>query len=250
MMFLKKYEKARSEKGVLCIGLDPPADMFGSPGNILDFCIKTIEKTADYACAVKPNSQYVLFAMDFGQLAELNKTAHENGLLSILDHKLSDIGPSNENAIKLMGRAGFDAFTFCPFAGNLKETTQMAHKEGLGIFCLTLMSNPEAVVLKTADAGGAPMYERIALDAHKYKTDGLVVGTTGHVTRDDITKIRSIAGDDKIFLCPGIGAQGGDIEKLKSAGRNILVNVGRSIILDKDPKKAAEKFHGLLKVLN
>jgi orotidine-5'-phosphate decarboxylase len=49
------------------------------------------------------------------------------------------------------------------------------------------------------------------------------------------------------FLVPGIGAQGGDIEKTVKAGKNLkgtgmIINSARSIIFATDPRAEAQKL--------
>ena len=47
-----------------------------------------------------------------------------------------------------------------------------------------------------------------------------------------------------MFLIPGIGAQKGDAEKvIKTAGKNILINVGRAIIYSESPAEKAEQYN-------
>jgi len=246
--FSEKYKKARSEKNsVLCIGLDPVHEKLEGR-DILDFCLDIIESTSDYVAAFKPNSQFILFSLNLEQLKELNEEIHQTGCISILDHKLSDIGSSNESAFYWIKRADFDALTFSPFAGNIEEATEKAHKNNLGLFILTLMSNPESRwIQKETKFEGKSLYQKISEEVKSSGADGLVIGATDHVTEEDIRKTRDLAGDDKIFLCPGIGAQGGDAEKiLKNAGENILINVGRAIIFDEKPEEKAKEFRDLI----
>lgn len=244
--FLDKFNKARKEKNsLLCVGLDPSPQ----EKDALGFCLRIIEQTADSAVAYKPNTQFLLFSLDFRELKKLSRAIKDAGCVSILDHKLSDIGSSNEAAITWAAKEGFDALTVSPFPGNIKESTDFAHKNNLGVFMLTLMSNPEAAWLqKKALFEGKPLYEKIASEVKKNKCDGVVVGTTGHVSRDDIRLIRRFAGEEAVFLCPGIGAQGGDIKKIfDCAGGNVLINVGRAIIQSKNPKKEAQEYRDLIK---
>jgi len=248
--FLQKYLKAREEKNsTLCIGLDPALPGLRKENtmpdnNVMSFCLDIIEKTSPHACAFKLNSQYILFNLNMEQLQELNQKIHGSGSISILDHKLSDIGSSNLAAIHSASKAGFDAITFSPFAGNIKEAINQCHSNGLGIFVLTLMSNPEARIQKEFVLSGTPIYQWIATEAKD--ADGLVVGLTNNATETEIRKIREIAGKDKILLCPGLGAQGGSADKLPEG--NSLVNVGRDIIYSKDPAKKASEFGQQLKL--
>jgi orotidine 5'-phosphate decarboxylase subfamily 2 len=251
-MLLDIYRKTRDEKNSnLCVGLDPGVENFPqqslsrNPGEtLLNFCLDVIEKTSEYACAYKSNSQFLLFALNLEQLQELNRKIHDAGCFSILDHKLGDIGSSNLSALYWIERSGFDAFTFSPFAGNIHEATLAAHKTHLGLFVLTLMSNTESGwVQKESERKGVPLYREIASTVKRSGSDGVVIGATNNVTKWDVREIKNIVGDDTIFLCPGVGAQGGDAEFIiSSLGENSLINVGRAIINDKNPAEKARKF--------
>lgn len=256
--FIQKYKKARQEKGsVLCVGLDPAvagirddnivdASYFKGRDvgeGLLDFCLDIIDKVAGHCCAIKANGQYLLFNMTLGQLKILNKAAHNQGLITILDHKLGDIGASNAASIHWTCEAGFDAFTFSPYAGNINECVNASHRRGLGVFVLTLMSNPQAVWIQKE--GG--LYKRVCEKVTLAGADGIVVGATGHVSSEDMIAVRDIVSSDTIFLIPGIGAQGGDIEKaVKHAGSNILVNASRAVIFADNPAKKAQEYNKLV----
>ncbi|MCD6215520.1 MAG: orotidine-5'-phosphate decarboxylase [Candidatus Aenigmarchaeota archaeon] len=259
MNFIEKYEKARDEKNsIISVGLDPslekmnltkiPTDIDEINQIIFDFCMSLIENTQEYVCAIKPNTQFVLFPLTFNQIRKINEKAHKYGLISILDHKIGDIGSSNDSGLSWTKKAGFDALTFSPFAGNIREATEQAHKHSIGLICLTLMSNPQSVwVQKDSLNNGMPLYEKIAYEIKEAGTDGCVVGATGHVTDDNIRKIREIVGDKAVFLCPGVGAQGGNIEKLlRCAGRNTLIHIGRSIMYANNQKNAAMEYCDLI----
>ncbi|MEA3255700.1 MAG: hypothetical protein U9Q22_07700, partial [Candidatus Altiarchaeota archaeon] len=112
----------------------------------------------------------------------------------------------------------------------------------------TLMSNPEAVwIQKETLFRDKPLYQKIAGEVKSSGADGLVIGTTDHVTEQDIREVRGLSGEDVVFLCPGVGAQGGDVEKiLGNAGDNVLINVGRMIINDKEPEVKAKEFRDLI----
>ncbi|MBN2251433.1 MAG: orotidine-5'-phosphate decarboxylase [Candidatus Altiarchaeota archaeon] len=244
---LEKYLETRKEKNsILCVGLDP------APGEhreeaILSYCKDLVGKTSKYAAAYKPNSQF-LFPLNTEELKELNDNIHAKGCISILDHKITDIGSSNEAALYWIKQAGFDAVTVSPFPGNISEVVESAHKNEVGVIVLTLMSNPQAAwIQKGVLISGKPLYQRIAEEVKSSGADGLVIGTTGHVTEEDLRTTRELAGADAIFLCPGVGAQGGDIEKtVKNAGSNLLINVGRAIISDPDPGKKAAEYAKLI----
>ncbi|MFH1126441.1 MAG: orotidine-5'-phosphate decarboxylase [Candidatus Altiarchaeota archaeon] len=256
--FIEKYLKARKKKeSILCVGLDPGLRAFRKEDvvplkyekgdveqGLLDYCLEMIETTADYACAIKPNSQYLLFTLGIKELKKINQKAHKEGLLSILDHKLGDIGSTNEAAFYWIKEAGFDALTFSPFAGNIQEATKAAHVSELGLLVLTFMSNVEAEwIHKKTVYEWRPLYQKIAEEIKTYGSDGAIMGSTGHVTMDDIRMVRSLIGKEKLILFPGVGKQGGNLRAVIGAGGdNVLINVGRDIIYDKNPGKKAEEY--------
>lgn len=254
----------KEKESILCVGLDPALPQQRSKNTIpssylqrsdenearLDFCLDIIEQIKDYSIAAKPNQQYVL-GFTKRQHQKLTGAIRKAGLLSILDYKLNDIGDTVRSSIYHLTECGYDAVTFNPLPGNMEEAIEFAHQHAkesrgyeLGIIVLTLMSNPEAVkYMKEATLYNKPLYITIAEDVKKYGADGCVLGATGHVTGENIRKIRAIAGEEKIFLVPGVGAQKGSPEKIvRTAGRNILINVGRGIIYSTDPGKKAEEY--------
>lgn len=241
--FKNKASDAIMAKGRLCVAIDPavPGQRSRMTANWdrVTFCTKMIRRVAGHCSLVKFNQQY-LFGLTQREHRRITGTAKKSGLLSILDYKLCDIGDSVDSAIFHIAACGYDAFTFNPFAGNLAGATRTAHELGIGIIALTLMSNPEAGWI-----GG--LFRKIANDVKKSGADGCVVGATGRVSRSDIRDAVKLAGREKLFLVPGIGAQGGDAARVvkcfRDAGaENLLLTVGRSIIYADDPKKAAEKY--------
>lgn len=265
MKFVDRYKELVREKNtVLCVGIDPalpkqrrtytiPQEyLSGNNENEarLNFCLDIVNVVKDNAIAIKPNQQYV-FGFTKREHRRLTDFIRKKNLLSILDYKLNDISDTVASAIFHLSEAGYDAVTFNPLAGNLEETVELAHGSvttmrgfELGIFVLTLMSNPEAVTfMKKPMVGRVPMFRFIAQQVRDFDADGCVVGATGHVTSLDIQEIRSIVGPDKVFLIPGVGTQKGDIQKvLTAAGENIIVNVGRDIIYSEDPGDKSKEY--------
>ncbi len=265
MGFIERYEEAkRKKKSVLCVGMDP-VSQFLEPGEgaidnryfensseiegMFDFCMDVVGKVKDHCCAIKPNMQFV---MPFGleRLKKINALAHKQGLVSILDNKLGDIGSTNKSSFYWAKQAGFDALTFSPFAGNIAEATAEAHKQGLGLIVLTLMTNPDAkYFMREAKIEGKTGYAWIGEQIGKHGADGAVVGST-HTTKEEILEIRKLVGPEKVILIPGIGAQGGDLSGTAGAfGKNVLVNVGRGVIYAKKPAEEAKKYSEMLNSL-
>lgn len=258
--FTDKFSTLVEEKSsILCVGLDPALPTQRSKDVIskeylkniddnearLNFCLDIVEITKDYCCAFKPDQQYVAgFTRTHHQ--KITSAIRKANAISILDYKLNDIGDTVETAIFHIHRWGYDAVTFNPFLGNTEITVRIAHEyePEIGIIVLALTSNAEAIRFqKKARIGGKPVYLTVAGDVKKCDADGCVVGATGHVTKNDIARVRATIGDQKVLLIPGVGAQKGDPEKaIQAGGRNVLINVGRDIAYSNNPKEKAKSY--------
>jgi len=258
-MFYEKYVNATKEKGsFININLDPALpkqrkenvvpDRYVSKEDaetLLNFSLEIIEQVSDYCCSVKPNTQYYLGHT--GILKKIAKKIHHEGMLAILDHKLSDIGSTNDSALYWIKEMGFDAFTFSPFAGNTQKTVEKAHEKNLGVIVLTLMSNPEAEKMMTkTTVNGQPYYLHTAKTVKESEADGCVVGLTCFVEDEYIKNIQEVVGDKVVFLLQGIGPQGGQASKIRYA-RNPLVSLGRAVIYSDNPRETTKRYRDIFK---
>ena len=112
-----------------------------------------------------------------------------------------------------------------------------------GIFILCRTSNPSAKDIQDLKIGKNEVYKtvaKLAVELNINDNIGLVVGAT---VPSEITKIRSIA--PKLpFLIPGIGAQGGDLEKSMQYGNKngiAIINISRGISFAGDMSSQAIK---------
>ncbi len=238
----EKFVQAMREKGSnLCIGLDPRPQHV-QLDTIYEFCTDIVEKTSQHCFCYKPNTQYIM-PMGFSEIEKLNEYIHDKGCLSILDHKLSDIGSTNESALYWLEKMGFDAFTYSPFPGNIKETVQNSRKHNIGVITLTLMSNLEAELFMKSKIQGKFAFEFIAEQIAEYDGFGAVVGATCKI--EDIKEIYSIL-KDQLILSPGVGAQGGGLDIVRVFKERTIVNVSRDIITSDNPKKRAKYYRELI----
>ena len=257
-MFYQKYLKSTKEKGsFINLNLDPALpkqrinnvipDMynFKEDGEILlNFSLDIIEQVSDYCCSIKPNTQFYLGHTNI--LKKITKKIHDEGMIAILDHKLSDIGSTNGSALYWIKKMDFDAFTFSPFAGNTKRTVEKAHEKDLGVIVLTLMSNSEAEkMMIDTTVNGQPYYLHTAKTVKETSADGCVVGLTCFVMDDYIKSIQQIVGDNVVFLLQGIGPQGGQANKVRYV-TNPLVSLGRTVIYSDNPRKTVKTYHQIL----
>lgn len=238
---------------LLCVGLDS-----SNEGDQFIFNKGIIDATADFVCAFKPNTAFYESRGLVG-IEALKRTCDYireayPGIVLILDAKRADIGSTNEGYVTFaFDWLGADAITLHPYLG--KEALQpfLDRKEkGSIILCRT--SNPGAgefqdLTLSSLDTGNqaVKLYQQVAENvAKKWNENGncaLVVGAT-YPTELEI--VRRLVGTMP-FLIPGIGAQGGDVEKtvkagVDSQGKNAIINASRSIIFADNPRQEAQKL--------
>ena len=258
MNFKDKWLQAVDKKNsLLCVGIDPaePSQRSKSclPEGIskLDFCLKIIEDVAPYSAAIKPNRQYL---RDFSrsQFQTLNEAIHHHGMVSIDDSKIADIGDTNDSAFYHSKEEGYDAITYAPFPGNIKQAIQHAQNRDLGIITLVLMSNPEYLNIKNSQISGTRGFEWVASQVKSVAGDGVVIGApseTNHLNAEEIQRTHEILGET-LVLVPGIGAQGGSLGPIVNLFKSLTIaNVGRAIMYAPDPAEAAKSYHKMIQDL-
>ena len=240
MNFTEKLNSAVSKNNSLvCVGLDPDPEMFTDVESVIEFNKAIVDATADLVCAYKPN---FAFYEAFGAqgFAALKETADyiPKDIPVIGDAKRGDIG----NTAKAYARAvfdnlNFDAVTVNPYMG-FDSVAPFIEYRNKGVFILCRTSNAGSGDFQSlscaADGRNIPLFHMVADRAsqwNKYGNVGLVVGAT---YPDELQLLREIYSD-MLFLIPGVGAQGGDLEKAvrngqDTGGRGIIINSARQII--------------------
>jgi orotidine-5'-phosphate decarboxylase len=252
MSFSKLLSASKEEsRSNVCVGLDLAE--YGSRKEKtlqkneekVEVILTLIDSLNPFCCAFKVNRQYIL-DLSLTQVKNITAKAHEYYRPIIIDHKISDIGASNEQMLYYCKKEGFDAFTASPFPGNIEEICTLSYSFGLSSLILVLMSNPEAEWMKKTTFTGIPLYQYFARVANKY-AQGAVVGATGHVGMKELKTIaEEISG--KVILSPGVGAQGGEINKLLTVFKDdVIFHIGRAIIYHKDPVEKIKKFNKSIK---
>ena len=254
MSFLKLLSASKEEsRSNVCIGLDLAE--YGSrkektlqkDEKKTEVILNFIDNLNPFCCSFKVNRQYIL-NLTLVQIQKITARAHEYNRPIIIDHKISDIGATNEQMLYHCKQEGFDAFTASPFPGNVEEIGALSQRFGLSSLILVLMSNPEAVWMKKTKLNDIPLYQYFARLTNKY-AQGAVVGATGHV---DMKELKTIAEEisGKVVLSPGVGAQGGEIDKLLIAFKDdVIFNIGRAIIYHKNPVDQIKKFNKSIKAV-
>lgn len=236
MDFNEKIKKKWNEGKSICVGLDPV--MENLPEGIVDFFEfnkEIIDATFDLVAAYKPNTAFYE-GMGIKGIEALQKTSEYikqkyPDVVIILDAKRADIGNTNEGYVKFaFDFLNSDAITLHPYLGK-EALSPFLKRKDKGLFVLCRTSNPGAGEFQDILSKDIPLYQIVAQEIssnwNENGTVGLVVGAT---YPEELLEIRNI--DSEIpLLIPGIGAQGGDLEKtVKYAKRNFIISSSRGII--------------------
>jgi orotidine-5'-phosphate decarboxylase len=147
----------------------------------------------------------------------------------IADFKVADIPSTNTLICEQVFDAGFHAVIAHGFPGedSLRACVESAHAYGGSVYVVAEMSHPGAMEFFPPVAG------RIASLAVQSGAEGIIAPAT---RPERIRSLRDIVGKKKIYS-PGVGVQGGDLDKAASLADGIIV--GRSIYQAPDPAEAA-----------
>lgn len=270
----------KRNNSLLCVGLDSelskiPEQIRNGEHPQFTFNKHIIDATHDLVCAYKPNSAFYE-ARGTGGIEALKMTCDylkekHPEVPIILDAKRADIGTTNEGYAKFtFDYLGADAITVHPYLGKeaLKPFLDRIEK---GIFILCRTSNPGAgefqdLLINRSQSADAltkediPFYQYVAEKVVKewnYNGNcGMVVGAT---YPSELEIVRHIAGDGFPLLIPGVGTQGGDVEKTVKAGidkngLNAIINSSRGVIFASSgvdyAHKARYEAQKLLKEIN
>lgn len=244
--FIELLEKRWIAGSAVCVGLDSdiskvPEHLKGGSVKeaLLSFNTQIIDATADGACAYKMQIAYYEACGAEG-IAALIETAvyareHYPDIPLILDAKRADIGATNDAYVKAAFDVfGYDAITLHPYLGKeaLKPFLDQKDK-GCIILCRT--SNPGAGEFQDLLIDGEPLYTIVARRVvTQWNENGNCAVVVGATYPEELKEVRAIVGDMPILI-PGIGAQGGDVEKTVKAGKNsmgrgMIINSSRGII--------------------
>ncbi|MDI1462289.1 orotidine-5'-phosphate decarboxylase [Catellatospora sp. KI3] len=230
--FGARLRAVMDEHGPLCVGVDPHASLLRQWGlgddvaGVASFCATVVEALAGRVAVVKPQSAFFeRFGARGAEILESTiRQFREAGTLVLLDVKRGDIGstvaayadaylnPSNPMYV--------DAITASPFLGlgSLAPMFDSAAAHGGGVFVLALTSNPEGPSVQHArNIDGRTVAQTIIDEISQLNAGaqpmgnvGAVVGATIGETGHDLSKLGGP------ILVPGLGAQGGTPDDLRS----------------------------------
>lgn len=233
MSFLQKLQ-ARTPHTLLCIGLDPSPKLKSAAAAAAE-CMQIVNQTWPHAAAFKPNSAFFEqfgadgFAALGSVIAHIHNVSSATPVPVILDAKRGDIASTAEAyAVAAFETLQADAITLSPLMGE-DSVQPFLKRQDKAVFLLCKTSNPGSNDFQTlsVSSGAAAtgqqetkqLFQVIAEASEGWNRQssgrvGLVVGATDPAA---IRKVRQ-AAPTCIFLVPGVGAQGGDLEASLEAG--------------------------------
>jgi orotidine-5'-phosphate decarboxylase len=254
MKFKEKFERIlEKNNSIVSVGLDIdrqkiPNFLFKDEKDpFFVFNKSIIDATKDSVCGYKINMAFyeVLGTKGFEILEKTIDYIPKN-ILVILDGKRNDIGNTAKMyACSLYENLRADAVTINPYLGFDGVKPFLDYNDKC-CFILCRTSNSSAGDFQDIKSAGVPLYENVANKIKEWNTNdncGAVVGAT---YPEELRKIRKILGEDIPLLIPGVGKQGGDIEKTVRFGTNkdgkmAIINSSRGIIFAGNDKYFADK---------
>lgn len=249
MKFQQKLNKIiRKNNSLLCIGLDPDLDklpkyILKKKNPIFKFNKQIIDATYDLVCAYKPDiAFYEAYGID--GLKSLKKTLDyiPDDIPIILDAKRGSVG----HTAALYAKSVFDywnadAVTLHIFTGKDGVDPFLKYKDRYSFLYLR-SSNPSASDFQDIDVNGKPLFQFMAEKVAGWKEENF--GIIAPATYPEELKILRKIFENRYFLVPGIGAQGGDLEKALIAGltknkSGLIISSSRGIIFSENPRKEA-----------
>ncbi|UCE85298.1 MAG: orotidine-5'-phosphate decarboxylase [Deltaproteobacteria bacterium] len=227
----------RAQGHPLCLGLDPHLDRIPplfrrgdmTPRNpetataVEAFLLAVLERYAGQVAIAKPQSAFFeqLGWRGMRVLERVVARAHELRMLVLLDAKRGDIGSTaRAYAAAYLDAAAptpVDAITVNPYLGRdtLAPFFERADLGQRGVFVLVKTSNPGSSDVQDRDAGGRPLFERIA-ESLVDRAGAMAGGKTGWSSLGVVAaathpepsaRIRELL-PEALLLVPGYGAQG------------------------------------------
>ena len=249
----KLLDGTRQNNSLLCVGLDTDVGKIpkflreSSKNPLFDFNKAIIDATKDLVCAYKLNMAFYEVEGKKG-IDALEKTIRyiPNNIVIILDGKRNDIGNTAQKyAQSLFDTLKADAVTVNPYLGKDGLTPFLDYTDKCS-FILCRTSNPSAGDFQDLTVSSTPLYQIVAKKIREWNTNNNCGAVVGATYPEELKTVRNILGEHIPILIPGVGKQGGDIEKTVRNGTNskkemALINSSREIIFAGEQQDFAEQ---------
>lgn len=249
--FLEKLTATQAKnKSIICVGLDSdldklPAHLQSSEDPVFEFNKAIIDATKDKCCAYKPNLAFYE-ALGPRGLETLKRTIMHipEEIPIILDGKRGDIGnTARKYAESIFDDLEGDAVTLSPYLGFDSIEPFLEYDENF-VFVLAVTSNQSSADFQYLDCAGKPLYMHVVEKVREWNKDGKLGLVVGASKPGQIAEIRA-AAPELPFLIPGVGAQGGDLNKSVEFGTAnegiVTINISRGVIFASDGEDFAQK---------
>ena len=246
------------KKTYLCLGLDTdieklPAHLNKYHDPVFEFNKSLIDRLYNKIVAIKINTAFYESNGAEGWLSMTKTIDYINDnypdIFTIADAKRADIGnTSNMYAKAFFEKLNFDSITISPYMGN-DSVNQFLKYEDKYVILLALTSNEGSSDFQIPN----DLYLNVIAKSQKWEESSKLMYVVGATKDDYFQKIRALI-PDSFLLIPGVGSQGGDINKvvknLTKTSKNILINVSRAIIYASDSRDYLDKAEKSVDYLN
>jgi orotidine-5'-phosphate decarboxylase len=248
------FKNIQQKKSYLCVGLDSdiekiPTHLKDEEDSIFLFNKGIIDNTHENCVAYKINTAFYEALGTKGwefltQTANYIKSNHPEIFL-IADAKRGDIGNTSKMYAKaFFEQMPFDAITVAPYMG--KDSIEpFLQFPGKWTIILGLTSNKGSFDFQhiSTENQHKHLYEEVIKTSSSWGNPENTMFVVGATQAEQFESIRNIV-PGHFLLVPGIGAQGGSLEKVSDHGMNdqcgLLVNSSRSIIFNDSSKNFAK----------
>ena len=233
--------KCRSQRSVLCVGLDPDPKLMAI-SDTFEFNKAIIDSTLDLVCGYKPNLAFYEAQGIQGLIALQNTVEYirslDPGIIIIGDGKRGDIGSSNAKYADALFKVwGFDAATVNGYGGGETLEPFLNYKDK-GTFLWCRSSNPGAAELQDVEIiqkdSPSKFFEYVSSRAQIWNRTGNLGLVAGATRSSDLVSLRNHCPSMPILI-PGVGSQSGDLESSVRLGKSfpepkLIITASRSII--------------------
>src|SRR5688572_25842146 len=245
------FEQIKKKESCLCVGLDTdllkiPKHLQHTEDPIFEFNKQIIDATHPYCVAYKPNIAFYEALGPTGWVSLQKTLAYiPKDIFTIADAKRGDIG----NTSALYARAffeqmNFDSITVAPYMGEDSVKPFLMKNKWVILLAHTSNSGSNDFQVMEITLNKRKLYEEVILKSQQWATPDQLMFVIGATHPEKIASIRALAPNN-FFLVPGIGAQGGDLEKVMQYGMNaccgLLINSARAIIYASDGQDFAKR---------